>query len=121
QDAGRTLPLAEHGEKLLKVQLLPTIRDINDFMWPPRLQPVSQRSQVGRSVVEPSIAFADERGLDLELRVVLEEHRKRAFAFPCYSFGDQVLDQSRQARIVKTFPQCLIELYADPRVNGVEL
>ncbi len=82
---------------------------------------MSQRGQVCGRVIEPTVAFSDQRRVFLQLGIVLEENRQRAFAFAGDSLLAQLLRQRLEARIVKAFPECVIELDPEPMVDRIEL
>src|ERR1017187_880503 len=121
QDSGSTLPLAKRGEDLLKMQLLTSVGDINDFIRPPGLQPIRQRGQVRGGVIKSTVALADERRLFLESRRrgIVEENGQRAFAFARDAFSGEFFHQRFEPRIVKTFAKRVIELHTEPGVNRV--
>ena len=117
------MPFAERGKHLLKMQLLSSVGDVNDFVRMPRFQPVSQRGEIGGGVVETAVALPDERR-DAVLQLRDDRQKKdchRAFAFPRDAFGDQFVHERFEPRIVKAFAQRLIEFHTEPRINGVEL
>ena len=128
------LPACEGGENLLEMQLLPAVGDVNDFVRLPGFEPVSQRRQIGRRVIETAVALADERGIGIHspsrltrngssfggnepsLKTPIAPSLSRAMPF-----GEQFVHDVVEPRIVKTFAERVIELHAEPPVNCVEL
>ena len=119
------MPAAEHGEKLLEMQLLRRAGDVNDFVGRAApcsaFQPELQRGQVGRGVIEAAVAFAHQRRVVFEFGIIVEKDGHRAFA----RLGDaalrQFIDDVFEARIVITFAERVIELDAEPRIDALEL
>src|SRR5437879_438433 len=103
------MPAAENGEKLLEMELLAAIGNIDHLVGAPGFEPVLQGRKVGGGVIEGTIAFSDEGGILFELREISKKDREGAFAFAGDAFGLQFLDQRLKARIVKTLTQSIVE------------
>src|ERR1017187_2431640 len=103
------------------MKLLPGISDIDDLVQAPSLQPMAQGGEVGRGVIEGSIALLDQSRVLLQLRDVLEERGQSAFAFAGNALGAQFPNQRFQAGVVEALAEGVIELHTQALVNGVEL
>src|ERR1041385_183511 len=67
------VPAPERQEKLLEVQLLAAVRDINNFVRMPLLQPVLKRGQIRGGVIKPAIALLDQSRIRLPFTVAIDQ------------------------------------------------
>src|ERR1051325_9463664 len=111
------MPAAENGEKLLEMELLAAIGNIDHFVGTPGFEPVLQGGEVGGGVIEGTVAFSDEGGILFELRNIIEKDSQRAFTFPGDAFRLEFLHQRFKPRIIKTFAQRVVESFYNPRLE----
>src|SRR5438309_1452415 len=127
------MPAAESVEELLKVKLLAAIGDVNNFLRTPGLEPVINRREIGRRVIKSAITLLNQLWIRLPFTIAIDqeriflgwqfaiaEHALRAFAFARYALGHEVVDDSLEARVVKTFAVDVVELNPKPAVNFIE-
>ena len=128
------MPAPERREQLLEVQLLAAVGDVDDLVGVPGFQPVGQRGQVGGGVIEAAVALLDDERIGSPLaflvdeeRVVLgrhgavEEDGAGASALAARSRSHQFVHDGLQARVVEALAQGVVELHAQPAIDGVEL
>ena len=128
------MPTAEGREELLKMQLLSTVRDVNNFLRLPGFEPIRDRGEVSGRVIESAVALLNQHrirhpfafGMDQERitflrRRCIAENGLGTFARARDAFGHELAHDRLQARIVKTFAKRVIEPDAEPPVNFVEL
>ena len=133
-DFGLRMPATEHGENLFEVELLASIGDVNDFVRMPGFEPMRQRGQIGRGVVEGAVALLNQTRIGRPLALLVNQERvlsrwrrtvrenaDGAFAFARDAFRPQFLDHRLEPRLVKTLAQCVIEFHAETVIDPVEL
>ena len=99
------LPFAKRGKKLLEMQLLAAVGDVNDFIRLPGFHPVSQRRQIGCRIIKAAVAFTNQRRVLLQLRIVVEENSGCAFAFARDTGGEKFVHEWLEAVVVETFAE----------------
>ena len=105
------------GEKLLEVQALAVIDDIQDGVGPPLLHAIADRGQIGRGVqVCPVLLLHDHRR-----RLAFEEHANRPLALAGDAPATQLLDHARQHVVIIAFAQRVIEVDVQAAVDPLDI
>jgi len=107
-----------HGEKLVKMELLPLIRDIEDLGRLPALDAIQHRGDVRGRIVESPIALLDDKWRQA---FFFEEHHQGAIAPACDPFPFQVVDECLEAVVVEALAKGNIKGNPEPFVDSVEL
>ena len=112
-------PQPRRGEKLLEVQALAMIDDVQNRVRPPGLHAIADRGQVGRAVEERAVLLADDASARLLARRRRRTPRRRSPG-RCRDLG-QIVDHGGQPVLVKTLAQRVVERHVEPPVHPLDL
>ena len=114
-------PARVERKELLKMELLPTVGDVDDFAWLPTVFAMLQRGQIGGGVVCGAIAFLHHRGMFFQRLLIVKIDYLGPFTVLRYAADGQLIHHALQSVVVKTLAQRLIELDLQSAVNLVKL
>src|SRR6476646_3534068 len=107
-------------ENLFEMQCLRSANDVPDRLRFQLVNPIINRGDISRSVIESAVPFANDQRLISQLWIIVEEHNYRAFAHFRYPCLEQTFYHARQPIVVKTFAALQVVMYVEQSINMLE-
>ena len=108
-------------ENLFEMQCLRRANDIPDRVRFQLVDPIIDRGDIGCSVIESAVPFANDQRLISQLGIIAEEHDHGAFADLRYPGFEQTIYHAGQPIVVKTFAALEVVMNVEQFVNALEI
>src|SRR6266849_4742383 len=108
-------------ENLFEMQCLRRANDVPDRVRFQLVDTIIDRGEIGRSVIESAVPFANDQRLISQLRIIVEEHDYGAFADLSYPGLEQAIHDAGQPVVVKTFAALKVVADIEQPVNALEI
>ena len=108
-------------KNLFKMQCLRRANDVPDRVRFQLVDTIINRGDVGGSVIESAVPFANDQRLISQLRIIAEEHDYGAFADLSYPGLEQAIYDAGQPVVVKTFAALKVVADIEQPVNALEI
>ena len=108
-------------ENLFEMQCLRRANDVPNRVGFQLVDTIIDRGDIGRSVIESAVPFANDQRLISQLGIIVEEHDHGAFANFGYPGLEQAIYDAGQPIVVKTFAALKVVVNVEQPVNALEI
>src|SRR4029077_5330025 len=104
-----------------EMEWLRLANDVPDRVGFQLVDTIINRGDIGRSVIESAVPFADDQRLINQRGIIVEEHHHGAFAELGYPGFEQASYHAGQPVVIKTFPTLQVVTNVEQPVDALEV